>query len=194
MAILHKATLVPSKAEIISAWLPQQPWYRGPQPPRPRPVASFRFDDPAGEVGIETMLLTCGEDDALWQVPLTYRAAPLDGGGAHLLGTLEHSVLGTRYVYDALGDPVYLEVLRTTIEVQGSEADLERDLGDGATEPVAKTLLVRGTGGGGVDVLLERRPQPAVEADIADGSGALIGWRAAAAHVSAPDLVLARLQ
>lgn len=189
MAILHKATLVPSKGEVVASWLPQQPWYEGPRPAQPRPVASFRFDDPAGEVGIETMLLTTGEDGQLWQVPLTYRAAPLDGGGAHLIGTLEHSVLGTRYVYDALGDPVYLDVVRTTIADRGSEADLVRDLGDGTTEEVAKTMVVRGTGGGGVDAVIERLPQPAAEADLAEGSGALIGWRAAE-----PDLVLARLQ
>lgn len=188
MAILHKATLVPSKGEVVAAWLPQQDWYEGADPARPRPVASFRFDDPAGEVGIETMLLEV-EGSGLWQVPLTYRAHPLDGGGAHLLGTLEHSVLGTRYIYDALGDPVYLEVIQAAIAERGSEADLVRDLGDGSTEEVAKTMVVRGTGGGGVDVILERRPQPAVEADLADGSGALIGWRAAE-----PDLVLARLQ
>ncbi|WP_420111308.1 CG0192-related protein [Pseudactinotalea sp.] len=192
MAILHKATLVPSKGEVVAAWLPQQPWYRGSDPARPRPVASFRFDDPAGEVGIETMLVTTGEEGEagpLWQVPMTYRGTPLDGGGGHLIATLEHSVLGTRYVYDALGDPVYLEVVRATIAEQGSEADLVRELGDGSTEEVAKTMVVRGTGGGGVDVVLERSPQLAVEADLADGSGALIGWRAAE-----PDLVLARVQ
>lgn len=194
MAILHKATLVPSKAEIVAGWLPQQPWYDGADPAEPRPLASYRFDDPAGEVGIETMLLETGDDGVAWQVPLTYRAEALDGGGAHLIGTLEHSVLGTRYVYDALGDPVYLAVLRSVIEQQGSEADLERSLDDGTTEQVAKTLLVRGTGGAGVDVILDRQPQAAVEADLAEGSGTLIGWRASAAHGSAPDLVLARLQ
>ena len=188
MAILHKATLVPSKGEVVAAWLPQQPWYEGERPARPRPVAGYRFDDPAGEVGIETMLVQTGEGGDLWQVPMTYRASPLDGGGAHLIGTLEHSVLGTRYVYDAIGDPVYLEVLRATIAQRGSEADLVRDVGDGTTEEVAKTMVVRGTGGGGVDVEVERRPQVAVEADIAEGSGALIGWRA-----GEPDLVLARL-
>ncbi len=188
MAILHKATLVPSKGELMAAWLPEQPWYDGANPARPQPVASFRFDDPAGEVGMETMLLTTGDGGDLWQVPLTYRGSPLDGGGAHLIGTLEHSVLGTRYVYDALGDPVYLEVVKEAISGRGGEADLVRDLGDGSTEEVAKTMVVRGTGGGGVDVTIERTPQPAAEADMADGSGALIGWRAAA-----PDLVLARL-
>jgi hypothetical protein len=37
-----------------------------------------RFADPAGEVGIETHLLHMA-DGQIAQVPVTYRAAPLDG-------------------------------------------------------------------------------------------------------------------
>lgn len=187
MAILHRATLTPTKAELVAGWLPQQPWYDGPRPPRPRPVASFRLDDPDGEVGIETMLVDAG-DGALWQLAFTYRAEALDGGAGHLIGTLEHSVLGTRYVYDAPGDPVYLDVVRTTIEGARHEADLVRDLGDGTSEPVEKTMTVLGMGGEGIDVLLERRPQPAAEADRVEGSAVLLG------RVQDEDLVLVRLQ
>ena len=38
-------------------------------------------------------------------VPLTYRGAPLAGGEADLVGTTEHSALGTRWVYDAWRRP-----------------------------------------------------------------------------------------
>lgn len=187
MATLHNATLTPTKAEVVSEWLPSRAWYEGPVPPRPRPVATFRLDDPAGEVGIETMLVDAG-DGVLWQLALTYRGAPLDGGDAHLVATLEHSVLGTRWVYDAPGDPVYLDVMRATIEGAGQEADLVRDLGDGTTEPVEKTMTVRGVGGSGGAVVLVRRPQLATDADLIEGSGVLLGQRP-----GGPELVLARL-
>lgn len=175
MAILHKATLTPTKIEVVAAWLPQQDWFDGDVTGL-APAATFRLDDPDGEVGIESMLLATSEGE--WYVPVTYRAEPLDGGAAHLIGVMEHSVLGTRYVYDAAGDPVFLDVVRATIEGAGREADLQRDRGDGTTEPVEKSMTARGTGGEGVDVVLERRPQPATEADLAEGSGALLGERA----------------
>lgn len=187
MALLHRATLTPTKAELTAAWLPGQPWYDGVEPVTPRPVAGFRLDDPEGEVGIETQLVDAG-DGRLWQLVSTYRAAPLDGGAGHLVGTSEHSVLGTRYVYDGVGDPVYLDVVRSVIAGRGREADLVRDLGDGTTEPVAPTMTVRGTGGGGVDVVLEREPVEASPDDLADGSGALV-----ADVPGRPPLVLARL-
>lgn len=185
MAILHKATLTPTKGEAVAAWLPQQDWFDGDVIGL-SPVATFRLDDPAGEVGIESILVQTADGE--WYVPMTYRDAPLDGGAEHLIGTMEHSVLGTRYVYDAAGDPVFLDVVRATIRERRHEADLVRDLGDGTTEPVEKTMTAHGTGGDGVDVVLERRPQPATDADLVEGSGALVGQRAGGGHT-----VLARL-
>jgi len=108
MAVLHHATITPSKAEIVAGWLPSRPW----GPPSADPigiVGSFRFDDPEGRVGLETHLVTAG--DVLFQVPLTYRDAPLAGAEDALITTTEHSVLGTRWVYDGLGDPVYVLML-----------------------------------------------------------------------------------
>ena len=96
MAILHRATLVPSKLELLEEWLPRQPWFTGSAAGLER-VAGYRFDDPAGEVGIETLLVRA-PGGPLVQVPLTYRAAPLPDGARWLVGTLEHSVLGTRWV------------------------------------------------------------------------------------------------
>lgn len=187
MAILHRATLTPTKTELLAGWLPQQEWYDGVPDAQPRPLATFRLDDPDGDVGIESVLaLTAG--GGVWQLAMTYRAEPLDGGAEHLIGTLEHSVLGTRYVYDAVGDPVFLDVLRTTIATSGTQAELVRDLGDGTSELVESSMTARGTGGDGVDAILERRPEPAVEADLAAGSGALIGERP-----GEPPVVLARL-
>jgi hypothetical protein len=110
MALLYRAELKPSKLELVEAWLPGRSWFEGPAGTGLERVAAYRFDDPAGEVGIETMLVRFGAGP-VHQVPLTYRGAPLDGAGDWLIGTMEHGVLGRRWVYDALGDPVYLAAL-----------------------------------------------------------------------------------
>jgi len=114
MAEVHDATLTPGKVELITAWIAGQRWYaaKGHRPALTR-LRGFRLDDPAGDVGIETIIV---RDDAttpptVYQVPLTYRGAPLPGGEHALVGMMEHSVLGTRYVYDAPHDPVYVGAL-----------------------------------------------------------------------------------
>ncbi|GGM84375.1 hypothetical protein ACFFX1_27700 [Dactylosporangium sucinum] len=110
MALLHQAELTPSKLELIAAWLPAQAWFRDPTTEGLARVAAYRFDDPAGEVGIEALLVRVG-DGPVYQVALTYRGAPLAGAEPWLVGTTDHSVLGKRWVYDACGDPVYATVL-----------------------------------------------------------------------------------
>lgn len=90
-------------------WLAGQDWYLGAEVPVLRPVGAFRLEDPDGEVGIETQLMTDG--DEIYQVPMTYRGAELAKGA--LIATAEHSVLGTRWIYDAATDPVWeAELLR----------------------------------------------------------------------------------
>jgi hypothetical protein len=125
MALLHAAEIRPSKIELIRAWAPDQPWFVGDDLGLEQ-VAAYRFDDPDGEVGIETLLVRSGEGPVL-QIPLTYRGAPLAGADEWLITTMEHTVLGDRWVYDACGDPVYAAALATTILGGGSEAPLERD-------------------------------------------------------------------
>ncbi len=110
MATIHHATLTPTKLDLVAAWIGSQRWYAGKgHTPALSRLRGYRLDDPAGEVGIETVVV---RDDAttpaaVYQIPLTYRAAPLAGAEQALVGTMEHSVLGTRYVYDAPHDPVY---------------------------------------------------------------------------------------
>jgi hypothetical protein len=107
VALLHRAELHPTKLGLLAGWLPGRRWYREQSAADLVRVASYRFDDPAGVVGIETMLVMAGAGP-IYQVPLTYRGAPLDGGDGWLLGTAEHSVLGRRWVYDACGDRLYV--------------------------------------------------------------------------------------
>jgi hypothetical protein len=122
MALLHQADLRPTKLELLATWLPTRTWHRGQATAELTRVAAYRFDDPAGEVGIETMLVRAGDGPVI-QVPLTYRGAPLVGGDAWLIGNMEHSVLGRRWVYDACGDPMYATTLAATIFGSASQAE-----------------------------------------------------------------------
>lgn len=108
MALFHRATITPTKAELIGDWAPTRPW--GPAAgDQIDVIGSYRFDDPEGRVGMETHIVTAG--DALLQVPLTYRDEPLDGADDGLITEMQHSVLGTRWVYDGLRDPRFVLVL-----------------------------------------------------------------------------------
>jgi len=146
MAILHQATLSPTKLELIADWLPGQPWFRG-SAESIQLIGAYRFDDPDGAVGVETHLVGVdGPVLTVLQVPVTYRDAPLAEAQDALIGTMEHSVLGPRWVYDGLGDPVYRRTLAATIETAGSQAALDIQTPDGLVRR-DPTTRVQGSGG-----------------------------------------------
>ena len=119
MALFHRATITPTKAELIADWAPTQPW--GPAADVPiEVIGSYRFDDPDGRVGMETHLVTAG--GTLLQVPLTYRDEPLDGADDALIAEMQHSVLGTRWVYDGLRDPRLVVMLAAVAMTGQGEA------------------------------------------------------------------------
>lgn len=138
MAIIYDAQLRPSKSELLAAWLPQQPWFDGDAAAMVR-LGAYRFDDPAGEVGIETHVVAVG--GATYQVPLTYRGAPLAGAEAFLITTMEHSVLGPRWVYDATADPVYVGELAAALLTGKPQAVEMIAVGDGV-EILPVTVLL----------------------------------------------------
>jgi hypothetical protein len=150
MALLYRAELRPSKIELVAGWAPTQPWFEGDADAALVSVASFRFDDPDGEVGIETLLVRAG-DGPVMQVPLTYRGAPLEGGAARLIGTMRHSVLGQRWAYDGAGDPAYLTAVATAALTGGRQADQNVDT-DGELVFREPTALVVGSGASGTPV------------------------------------------
>lgn len=83
----------------------------------------------------------------LVHVPVTYRAAPL--AGAESIGTLHHSVLGQRWVYDAASDPV--AIVCSTAALRGRQQPEPFEIYDG-------------------DQLVERREAP-VRVIVEEGHG-----------------------
>jgi hypothetical protein len=120
MAVIYDTTMSPGKLDLLRDWLPAQPWYvtggggRGPELAK---AGGFRLDDPAGEVGIEFMVVTDGSGPGAvtYQVPLTYRAGALAGAEGGLIGTAEHGVLGRRWIYDGTCDLVLVAQLAALI-------------------------------------------------------------------------------
>ena len=119
MAVIHKTTMTPTKLELLTPWLPLQPWYLGAGgAPELSRVGGFRLDDPQGEVGIEFMVVRddSGERPVWYHLPLSYRADPLTGAEQALVGTSEHGVLGQRWVYDGAHDPVLVAQLLALLQ------------------------------------------------------------------------------
>ncbi|MER7457868.1 hypothetical protein [Micromonospora sp. NPDC126480] len=165
MALLHRADLKPNKLELLAAWLPGRNWFAGDAGAEVTRVAAYRFDDPDGAVGVETLLVRAGAGPVL-QVPLTYRGAPLAGGDEWLVGTTEHSALGTRWVYDACGDPVYAAVLADVLRGDAGQAEEYFEV-DGVRE--VREALMTVTVEGRTDV-----PVPGAIRRVEDGDPAVI--------------------
>ena len=146
--VYFSATLDPTKQELLEAWLPSRTWASGVT--AVEKLAEYRFDDPAGEVGVETILWRT-EDGTVLQVPFTYRAAPLAGADDFLVGTTDHSALGPRWVYDGCADPIWAATVATAILTGGTQVQMviERD---GELVDVPPRMEVRGSGSPGADV------------------------------------------
>lgn len=190
MAIVHRATISPTKQELVTAWLDARPWGGAGDVEM---LGSYRFDDPAGEVGIEALLV--GRGAAVFQLPLTYRGAPLDGADDALVTTMEHSVLGQRWIYLATADPVGAECYVKALLGQQEQAEMEVWDGD---ELVARrdpsVRLAVGSGASGdaevpaatVDLPTGRLTIPHVLGDDPGGSRTLVGtWDGGSAVVAA---------
>ncbi|GAA4416544.1 trehalose biosynthesis protein [Georgenia halophila] len=140
------AALDPPLAELLPRWLARQRWYTGKgSEPRLRQVGVLRVPGPSegdlpvdgavdpavdsaagGLVGIEDLLVLdeSPRTPVLYQVPLAYRDAPLEGAAPEaLVATAEHSDLGTLWIYDACHDPAgaaaLLRALTEELELTG---------------------------------------------------------------------------
>lgn len=176
MATIHDTTLTPSKLELLTGWLPRRSWYAGSgETPELVKAGGFRLDDPEGEVGIEFMVVTdtAGQEPVAYLVPLGYRGAALeDVPGEALIGTSDHGVLGTRWIYDGAHDPVVRARLRALLR---GEAKPQQQNVSNAPDP---TVIVHGAGAGagqGVDVRINRVLR-ATEAEQGSPGSLVAGW------------------
>jgi hypothetical protein len=163
MAIFHRATITPTKGELIADWAPTQPW-GPPSKDEIEVVGSYRFDDPEGRVGMETHLVRA--EGALLQVPLTYRDHPLDGAEDALITEMHHSVLGTRWVYDGLRDARFV-VMLAAVTMTGQGEALGMAVYDGRWYIAPTEVRIHGGGWS-----LERVPVDGFELDSDDGGPA----------------------
>ena len=133
----------PTKLELVAEWMGDQRWYAAKgRTPRLRLLTAWRLDDPEGEVGVETLVVAdeAGAETVVYQVPLTYRGEPLGSADHALVGTMEHSALGRRWVYDAPHDPVYaaqlLELVQGRVRAQSSKvSDAVEESVSGVPQP-----------------------------------------------------------
>ena len=165
MAVIHHhATLTPTKLELLTAWLPSQPWYRdGGGAPDLAKVGGFRLDDPDGRVGLEFMVVTDAATGTSYHAPMAYRDHELPGTGDALIGTAEHGALGHRWIYDGTRDPVLVTQLVALIQGEAEPqaqsitatpdptvtsrpvTDIDTDLELTETGPVTATSTPAGT-------------------------------------------------
>ena len=137
---------MPALDELLPSWMSQQRWYAGKgRVPVLRRIGGFRLPDPTGLVDVDVQLLLdeSGDTPTIYQVPLTYRSAPLAGAGHALVATLEHvgrarqGPGSTRYVYDAPHDPVFAAaLLRLMLDERLATSDgrtSDRGTSDGGT-------------------------------------------------------------
>jgi hypothetical protein len=141
MAILHSsATIRPTKRELLETVLGGSVDV----------VGTYRFDDPAGEVGIEAFVVRRG--DQLKHVVFTYRGAPVEGDDARLVSTMDHSELGQRWVYDGTTDAVALDCFRRALVGEQGLAVFELWEAGRLVETRESTVQLRATPGAPADV------------------------------------------
>jgi Maltokinase N-terminal cap domain len=165
MALFHRATITPTKAEIIADWAPTRPWGQPNAAPL-EVIGSYRFDDPEGRVGMETHLVTAG--GVLLQVPLTYRDEPLEKAEDALITKMQHSVLGTRWVYDGLQDPHYVTML-AGVAMTGQGEALGMAVYEGRWYIAPSNVRIQGGGS-----IPERVPVDGFEVDSDDATASVL--------------------
>jgi hypothetical protein len=169
------AVLSPHFRDFLPPWIARQPWYRGNGVPSLTPVGYFRFEDPDGQVGMETHLVSDGP--GLYQVPMTYRGTPLSdlpAAGPALIAIAEHSVLGTRWIYDGTADPLWCSAILRLVR-DGGVSDPSTKRGVGPALARGRVLSREDLSAGTVTIELRRLLTPGEPAVKPDTAGLVMG-------------------
>lgn len=136
-------------------------------------AGGFRLDDPGGAVGIEFLIVAdaAAREPVVRLVPMGCRGAPLEGAsGEALIGTAGHGVLGTRWIYDGVHDPVVTAQLRALLRGEATPQHRSR------SHTPDPAVTVRGAGpDDGLEVRLNRVLRP-LEAAERPSRGVVAGW------------------
>ncbi|MEV0261544.1 1,4-alpha-glucan branching protein [Streptomyces sp. NPDC050617] len=176
MATVYRTTMKPTKLELLTGWLPKQSWYAGDASATPElaKAGGFRLDDPEGAVGIEFMVAvdTAGQEPVAYLVPMAYRASALpDAPDEALIGTSEHGVLGTRWIYDGVHDPVLMGQLSALLR---GESAPQRQSESDTPDP---TVTVHGAApSAGTGARVNRVLRPAEDAPRPSACSVVAGW------------------
>ena len=81
----------------------------------------------------------------LLHVPLTYRDEPLAGAGDSVIAEMNHSVLGTRWVYDGLRDPLFV-VMLAAVAMTGQGEAIGMAVYDGRWYVAPSNVRIQGGG------------------------------------------------
>jgi 1,4-alpha-glucan branching enzyme len=117
--------LRPSLDALLSEWLPAQRWF----PAKGReveasPAGEIVLADAASGVGLEVhfVRVRARRLEAVLNVPVSLRTAPLAAGEHALIGQARYPVLGVIWVYDAVHDPAFVTAL---LELMGHGTEVE---------------------------------------------------------------------
>ncbi|HWR86137.1 MAG TPA: phosphotransferase, partial [Rhodoglobus sp.] len=122
LALLWNMTLVPAEPGFLAPWMSRQRWFanKGGLPVlEDIGRVELTSSEPGVRVGIHLLLDHTAGKPSLYQVPLTYRDAPLEGAEAAMVG-----MLGPVYVYDGPYDQAFTSAL---LEVVLHERELHGD-------------------------------------------------------------------
>ncbi|MET4780535.1 phosphotransferase [Glaciihabitans sp. UYNi722] len=105
--------------EYLAEWMTQQRWYAGKgRAPQFELIGGFRLETSEPASITVHFVLDHAEHPLLYQVPLTERRAPLDGGERALVSTREDES-GTVWIYDGPQDPAFATALLGLILYEG---------------------------------------------------------------------------
>jgi maltokinase len=137
--------------DFLADWIATQRWYGGKgRTPVLERRGHWSFRDEGWFARIETHLLldSSGDEHALYQVPLTFRDAPLECHEADLIGTVTEDDGTQLYVYDGPKDPAYawalLRLILDESEAQRSE-ESEGSSARGHRQPGVDVVTVVGS-------------------------------------------------
>ena len=136
--------------DYLETWMTRQRWYAGKsRAPKLEVIGGFGLADPHGAAIIRVYLvLDHAKHPVLYQVPLTERSEPLEGGEGALVAFFEVET-GYRFIYDGPHDPAFAEALLRLVLDDGEAHETDGPAAANSGGP----LVARGHHAAGKDLV-----------------------------------------